>query len=658
MSTGETVTLSHAGLAGAPVAGTVPRQIGPVRLVREIGRGGMGVVWLGRHEVLARDVAVKFLLQAVSGSAGTGYQDLLAEARAAASVRHAGLVVVHDAAVVSAVPYLVMDYVDGVALSDLLRETGPLRAAPALAALDVVGNAVAALHVAGLVHRDLKPRNVLLDRAGRPYVGDFGLACACAPAQRAQFQAAGGTPPYMAPEMFEGQASPRSDVYAMGVMLYELLTGVRPFGGETLEEIHARHRDQALPLEPLEQHGVVPAVIEVLERATHKNGLYRYKTARHLVQALHTAVPNEEVWSRGAGELAQLAGRCDHQAIRRLPSGPSPPPTPTTYEELLASKAAGKRAGKGHSPDTSATTPVAAETSAAPTPEVRPSQSPSASAGHGAAVLCVKCGYNLHGLSAGGHCPECGTPVAHSSRGDHLAAADPVWLERISRGQAYIAVGSVLAPLLPMATTAVLIHAGVATRLRHALAWSSCAGALILMLMGVVRLTALDPRLSLTRQPLGLRRLSRGAALAALLGLALRLGAAVLPAGMPRAVADVLGGTSLVFLVFTVFVVTLYLARLAERVPEPQLAQRTRRAARGFMVCFLGPVAVGLGIWRHPRLVWPHSTLELGLWLDLVLGAALSLGFLLYLADIRKFWWAYRKIFKRCLLASRRFAAG
>src|SRR5262249_35823688 len=161
----------------------------------------------------SREVAVKFLLNAVDAD-DPGFQAFLVGARAAAAVRHLGLTAIHHADVVEDIPYLVMEYVAGPSAAELLAAHGALPLAPALALMLQVTDAVAELHEHGIVHRDIKPSNVLIDSNGRAYVTDFGLTCL----RRDGDSRVAGTPAYMAPEMFHGQVSPRSDVFALGVM--------------------------------------------------------------------------------------------------------------------------------------------------------------------------------------------------------------------------------------------------------------------------------------------------------------------------------------------------------------------------------------------------------------------------------------------------------
>jgi serine/threonine-protein kinase len=340
----ETVTLTRSTtVADAPVAELViPRQLGSVRLRHEIGRGGMGVVWLGHDELLAREVAVKFLLGATAGPDDPGFTRFIGGARAAAAVRHPGLTTIYHADVVAGVPYLVMEYVDGPSASELRRRCGALPLAAVLAVLDSAADAVGTLHEQGIIHQDIKPGNVLLNADGVALVTDFGLAHARVSLQApGAGPAAAGTPSYMAPEMLDGHVSPRSDVYAFGIMTYELLCGRLPFVG-SLEEVCEQHRRAALPVAGLAAQGVTAALIQVLERAAHKDAIFRYKTARHFLRAVQDACPSAPPPAARQRQLALLVTQCRGPSAAATGSGPGER-TPGSYYDTLAARAAAKR---------------------------------------------------------------------------------------------------------------------------------------------------------------------------------------------------------------------------------------------------------------------------------------------------------------------------
>jgi serine/threonine-protein kinase len=244
----ESAVLDAAGSEGdspdaAAAAGLspVPRQFGQYELVGELGRGGMGVVYLARHPALGRRVALKLLLRGELAS-DEDRARLRAEAGAAARLSHPHVAQVYETGDADGQPYIAMQYVPGGTLASRLAN-GPLPPLEAAALLLPVCRAVAAAHAQGVLHRDLKPSNILIDEGGRPYVTDFGLA------RRIRSPEAGedsdapprgslthvgalvGTPAYMAPEQAAGdrqQIGPATDVYALGAILYAMLTGRPP----------------------------------------------------------------------------------------------------------------------------------------------------------------------------------------------------------------------------------------------------------------------------------------------------------------------------------------------------------------------------------------------------------------------------------------------
>ncbi|MBW8796842.1 MAG: protein kinase [Streptomyces sp.] len=218
--------------------GTGRLLAGRYRVVARLGRGGMGVVWRAVDEVLGREVAVKEL-RAYTDSAGPELADLRLrmqrEARAAARVRHRGVVVVHDIAEVDGRPLIVMELVDGPSLDDLLRERGTLGAQEAARVGAEVMDALAAAHRVGVLHRDVKPGNILLDRSGRVVLTDFGIATMADPGDGSATNLTGsgelvGSLDYLAPERAKGAApGPASDIWALGAALYAAVEGASPF---------------------------------------------------------------------------------------------------------------------------------------------------------------------------------------------------------------------------------------------------------------------------------------------------------------------------------------------------------------------------------------------------------------------------------------------
>jgi serine/threonine-protein kinase len=303
--------------------------------VREVGRGATGAVFQGHHTVLGRDVAVKFLINVTAGPGDAeGVRRFVDEARAAASVRHPNLTQIFHADLDGSTPYLVLEYVSGATLRQLLDHAGELSVPVTVAVVGDVASAVAELHARGIIHRDIKPSNVMVDQEGRVFVTDFGLAIRrshSVPAGPSETDFA-GTPAYMAGEMFEGRVSARSDVYAMGIMAFQLLTGATPFSGSFLE-LRDKQVREPLPAEALRARGIGPDVIEVLERATNKQPMFRYKGAPDFARALR------EACGCGMPELARARKHlCDLVAARAAGAPPSPAVGHATTAEVRGAR--------------------------------------------------------------------------------------------------------------------------------------------------------------------------------------------------------------------------------------------------------------------------------------------------------------------------------
>ncbi|WNG62727.1 protein kinase [Archangium gephyra] len=255
-------------------------------ILEPMGRGGMGQVFRARDATLRREVALKFLLPR------PGFEELaLAEARAVARLDHENIVRIFDVAEWSStpgparVPFLVMECLEGESLARLLeRERPGLRRV--LEILEAIAAGLAHAHERGIVHRDLKPGNVFLTREGTVKLLDFGLSHLAVEPVRSKLQPAGGTPAYMAPEQWRGEPQDvRTDIWAAGVVLYELLTGEPPFQGATLAELRERvtSREPAPPVRV--RHPEVPRRVAVLlATALAKEPARRFASALELRQ--------------------------------------------------------------------------------------------------------------------------------------------------------------------------------------------------------------------------------------------------------------------------------------------------------------------------------------------------------------------------------------
>lgn len=202
---------------------------GRYTLGREVGRGGMGAVWLARDEVLGRDVALKRVGWAPGGST-PDLQRAEREARLAARLNHPHVVAIYDLVTEGEDQWLVMEYVEGSTLAGLVQRDGPLTADAAAPILCQAADALAAAHAAGIVHRDVKPSNILVARDGQVKLSDFGIARAEADASLTQTGLVTGSPAYLSPEVASGQlAQPASDVWSLGATLFHALAGHPPY---------------------------------------------------------------------------------------------------------------------------------------------------------------------------------------------------------------------------------------------------------------------------------------------------------------------------------------------------------------------------------------------------------------------------------------------
>jgi serine/threonine-protein kinase len=250
-----------------------------------IARGGMATVYLATDLRLERRVAIKIRHGHLADDS-TFKSRFVQEARSAARLAHPNVVNVFDQGQDSDMAYLVMEYLPGITLRDLLKDYGKLTPEQTIDIMEAVLSGLAAAHKAGIVHRDLKPENVLLADDGRIKIGDFGLARA-ASANTATGQALLGTIAYLSPELVtRGVADARSDIYALGIMMYEMLTGQQPFLGEQPMQIAYQHANDAVPA-PSSKNPAVPAELdELVLWATEKDPDRRPRDAREMLDRL------------------------------------------------------------------------------------------------------------------------------------------------------------------------------------------------------------------------------------------------------------------------------------------------------------------------------------------------------------------------------------
>jgi beta-lactam-binding protein with PASTA domain/predicted Ser/Thr protein kinase len=261
---------------------------GRYRVVSRLGSGGMADVYLAEDQLLGRSLAVKVLHHHFAEDQEF-VERFRREASSAAGLSHPNIVGIFDRGEWDGTYYIAMEYVPGRSLKELVREQGALDSVVAIDIVTQILQAARFAHARGVIHRDLKPHNVILDEEGRARVTDFGIAQAGA-SDMTMTGSIMGTAQYLSPEQAQGHAvSAASDLYAVGVILYELLTGAVPFDGDTAVAI-AFKQVSAQPLAPSTANSAVPAVLdEIVLRALAKDPAARYGSAEEFIAALRAA---------------------------------------------------------------------------------------------------------------------------------------------------------------------------------------------------------------------------------------------------------------------------------------------------------------------------------------------------------------------------------
>jgi len=266
-------------------------NVGPYRIIEQLGQGGMASVFKAYHPALDRYVAIKVLHPAFMDDPSF-LSRFQREARVVAKLEHPHIVPIYDFAEHHSQPYLVMKFIEGMTLKARLAE-GPLSKEGALRVVEAIGNALAYAHAQGVLHRDIKPSNVLLSPDGSIYLADFGLArIAQAGASTLSKDVLLGTPQYISPEQAKGtqELDEGTDIYSFGVVLYELVVGRVPFNADTPFSIIHDHIYTPLPLPRKVNPKVPEAVEQVLLKALAKERADRFKDVQALVKAFKGAV--------------------------------------------------------------------------------------------------------------------------------------------------------------------------------------------------------------------------------------------------------------------------------------------------------------------------------------------------------------------------------
>ena len=238
------------------------RTLGPFEIISELGRGGMAVVYKARQADLERTVALKILPPELSIDKSY-LARFLQEARSAAALEHPHIMPIYAVGAAEGINYIAMKFIAGQTLKDIVQERGALNIAEAAIMLDQVADALDYAHSRGVIHRDIKPSNMMTDQNGWVYLTDFGLARGGTTGGLTMAGTVMGTPEYMSPEQAQGLATigPPTDIYALGVVLYELLTGQMPFQADTPMGMLVA-RLQYAPRPPRDYRGDLPMPVE------------------------------------------------------------------------------------------------------------------------------------------------------------------------------------------------------------------------------------------------------------------------------------------------------------------------------------------------------------------------------------------------------------
>jgi serine/threonine protein kinase len=265
------------------------RSVGKYRIVGEIGRGGIAMVFEGLHPTLGRSVAVKMLSHELVFE-GDFKERFLAEAKLVSELRHDNIVQVYDQESAYATFFIVMERLDGVELSDVVAKQGALPADEVRMVLQQVARGLQYAHRKGVIHRDIKPANIFREDNGRVKVMDFGIATSAAGG--GDVGGVMGTPGYIAPEAMMGEpADARADIYAVGVMAYELLVGRHPFAHKDKREVLKRQL-QATSVNPREVMRSVPGALSAfVDRATQQDPARRFQSCGEMLEALDASMP-------------------------------------------------------------------------------------------------------------------------------------------------------------------------------------------------------------------------------------------------------------------------------------------------------------------------------------------------------------------------------
>ena len=264
-------------------------------IIRAIGEGGMANVYLGYDTILDRNVAIKVLRGDLSNDEKF-VRRFQREALSASSLAHPNIVEMYDVGEDDGIYYIVMEYVEGKTLKQLLKKRGTLTLSEAIDIMSQLTDGMAHAHDSYIIHRDLKPQNIMIKDDGQIKITDFGIAMALNSTQLTQTNSVMGSVHYLPPEQASGKGCTiKSDIYSMGIIFYELLSGTLPFKGENAVEIALKHMREPLPDLREDNPSIPQSITNIILKSTAKNPKNRYDSARSMHEDLLTALDDERM---------------------------------------------------------------------------------------------------------------------------------------------------------------------------------------------------------------------------------------------------------------------------------------------------------------------------------------------------------------------------
>ncbi len=301
----------------------IGKSLGQFRVVERIGAGGMATVFKAYQPTLDRYVAIK-VLPAYHARDPVFFKRFVQEARSVAKLTHPNIVQIHDFDEQDGVTYIVMEYVDGGTLKDRLKR--PLPVAEAADFMIQAAEGLGCAHANGIIHRDVKPANMLVRRDGHLLLSDFGIARILESTSNLTRVGTGiGTPQYMSPEQGTGQqVERRSDIYSLGIVMFHCLTGRVPFTADNPLSITVKHMNEPLPIDRLTAEGVPAPIMAVVQKMTAKQPADRYQSAEAFIDAIIGALAASKLSLQRHHRSGGLSPSSQSQSpdSRSIPSGP------------------------------------------------------------------------------------------------------------------------------------------------------------------------------------------------------------------------------------------------------------------------------------------------------------------------------------------------